>query len=127
MQRSLRWLRSWEGLLLILLLISIVANMMLTPYYLSVNNIVNLFMLSIEKIIVALVMTLIIINAEIDLSVASIMGLAACVLAFLVESGRAHVARHRRRVGGRRGGRRLQRLLDRTRGPAFAGCDAGRA
>jgi rhamnose transport system permease protein len=87
MQRSLRWLKSWEGLLLILLLISIVANMLLTPYYLSVNNIVNLFMLSIEKIIVALVMALVIINAEIDLSVASIMGLAACILAFLWELG----------------------------------------
>ncbi len=87
MQRSLRWLKSWEGLLLILLLMSIVANMLMTPYYLSVNNIINLFMLSIEKIIVALVMTLVIINAEIDLSVASIMGLAACILAFLWELG----------------------------------------
>ncbi len=87
MQRSLRWLRSWEGLLLILLLVSVGVNMALTPYYLSVNNIVNLFMLSIEKIIVALVMALIIINAEIDLSVASVMGLAACVLAFLWDRG----------------------------------------
>jgi rhamnose transport system permease protein len=87
MQRSLHWLKSWEGLLLILLLISVVANTLMTPYYLSVNNIINLFMLSIEKIIVALVMTLVIINAEIDLSVASIMGLAACILAFLWELG----------------------------------------
>ena len=83
MRRSLEWFKSWEGLLLVLLILSVVVNMMLTPYYLSVNNIVNLFMLSIEKIIVALVMTMIIINGEIDLSVASIMGLAACVLAFL--------------------------------------------
>ena len=83
MRRSLDWFKSWEGLLLVLLILSVVVNMMLTPYYLSVNNIVNLFMLSIEKIIVALVMTMIIINGEIDLSVASIMGLAACVLAFL--------------------------------------------
>lgn len=83
MRRSLEWFKSWEGLLLVLLVISVAVNMMLTPYYLSVNNIVNLFMLSIEKIIVALVMTMIIINGEIDLSVASIMGLAACVLAFL--------------------------------------------
>ena len=85
--RWLQWLRSWEGLLLILLLISVVANMMLTPYYLTVNNLVNLFMLSIEKIIVVLVMTLIIINAEIDLSVASVMALSACVLAFFWSQG----------------------------------------
>ncbi|MEZ4556134.1 MAG: hypothetical protein R2854_06705 [Caldilineaceae bacterium] len=78
MRRSLDWFKSWEGLLLVLLILSVVVNMMLTPYYLSVNNIVNLFvMLSIEKIIVALVMTMIIINGEIDLSVAFIMGLAA--------------------------------------------------
>jgi len=87
MQRSLQWFKSWEGLLFVLLLISVVVNALLTPYYLSVNNIINLFMLSIEKIIVALVMTLVIINAEIDLSVASIMGLAACILAFLWERG----------------------------------------
>ncbi len=85
--RWLQWLRSWEGLLLILLLISVVANMMLTPYYLTVNNLVNLFMLSIEKIIVVLIMTLIIINAEIDLSVASVMALSACVLAFFWSQG----------------------------------------
>ena len=41
----------------------------------------------IEKIIVALMMTLIIINGEIDLSVASVMGLAACVMAWLFQMG----------------------------------------
>ena len=60
-----------------------------SPYYLGVDNIVNLFQLSIEKIIVALTMTLIIISGEIDLSVASIMGLAACVMAWLFQHGRA--------------------------------------
>src|SRR5262249_11502267 len=47
----------------------------------------NMFQLSVEKIIVALTMTLIIISGEIDLSVASIMGLAACVMARLFEIG----------------------------------------
>jgi rhamnose transport system permease protein len=54
-----------------------------------VGNWVNLFQLSIEKIIVALVMTFIIINAEIDLSVASVMGLSACLVGFLVAGGTA--------------------------------------
>ena len=80
-------LRSWEGLLLLLLLTVMVINVIQTPYFLQPQNQVNLFQLSIEKIIVALVMTLIIINAEIDLSVASVMGLAACVLAALHEAG----------------------------------------
>jgi rhamnose transport system permease protein len=87
MQRSLQWLRSWEGLLLLLLLVSIFLNANATEQYLSVGNIINLFVLSIEKIIVALIITMIIINAEIDLSVASVMGLAACVMAALWENG----------------------------------------
>ena len=82
-------LKGWEGLLLALLVIVIALNLSYSPYFLGVGNIVNLFQLSIEKIIVALMMTLIIINAEIDLSVASVMGLAACTMAFLFQSRRA--------------------------------------
>ena len=63
-------------------------NIARSPYYLGVGNIVNLFQLSIEKIIVALMLTLIIINGEIDLSVASIMGLAACVHGLAVPARR---------------------------------------
>jgi rhamnose transport system permease protein len=80
-------LRSWEGLLLVLLAIVVGFNLASSPYYLGVDNIVNLFQLSVEKIIIALVMTLIIISGEIDLSVASIMGLAACVMARLFDLG----------------------------------------
>jgi rhamnose transport system permease protein len=80
-------LKSWEGLLLGILVVTIFMNITQTPYYLGVENIVNLFQLSIEKIIVALIMTLLIINGEIDLSVASVMGLAACVFAFLFHNG----------------------------------------
>ena len=78
---------SWEGLLLALLVVIVALNVDRSPYFLGVENIVNLFQLSIEKIIVALMMTLIIINGEIDLSVASIMGLAACVMAWLFQLG----------------------------------------
>ena len=80
-------LKNWEGLLLAILAAVVAVNAVASPYYFGVGNIVNLFQLSIEKIIVALVMTLIIINAEIDLSVASVMGLAACVLAWLFQQG----------------------------------------
>jgi rhamnose transport system permease protein len=62
-------------------------NVARTPYYLGVGNLANLFQLSIEKIIVALTMTLIIISGEIDLSVASVMCLATCVMARLFEIG----------------------------------------
>jgi rhamnose transport system permease protein len=84
-----KWQRllSWEGLLLGILLAVIVTNSWLSPVFIRIDNQINLFMLSIEKIIVALTMTFLIINGEIDLSVASIMGMAACVLAFLFEAG----------------------------------------
>jgi rhamnose transport system permease protein len=80
-------LKSWEGFLLFVLIFVILVNIYQAPAYLSMDNQINLFALSIEKIIVALIMTFIIINAEIDLSVASMMGLAACTLAWLFELG----------------------------------------
>src|SRR5215470_4890582 len=84
---ALSRLRSWEGLLLVLLILIVGFNVARTPYYLGVGNLANLFQLSIEKIIVALTMTLIIISGEIDLSVASVMCLATCVMARLFEAG----------------------------------------
>lgn len=87
MWRRWQWLRSWEGLLFIILIGVVIVNINLSPFYLGISNQINLFQLSIEKIIVALVMAFVIINAEIDLSVASLMGLAACVVAFLHGQG----------------------------------------
>ena len=87
MARIWERLRSWEGLLLAVLVVVIIINIARSPFYLGINNQVNLFQLSIEKIIVALMMTAIIINGEIDLSVASMMGLSACTLARLHELG----------------------------------------
>ncbi len=78
-------LKSWEGFLLVVLALIIAVNAGLSPEFLTVGNQINLFQLSIEKIIVALVMTFIIINGEIDLSVGSMMGLAACAFGWLVK------------------------------------------
>ncbi|MFQ5594346.1 MAG: ABC transporter permease [Anaerolineae bacterium] len=80
-------LKSWDGFLLVILLVVIIINSLQAPAYLSIGNQMNLFILSIEKIIVALVMAFVIINAEIDLSVASMMGLAACTLGWLYQQG----------------------------------------
>ena len=77
----------WEGFLLVVLLLIICVNSFSSFAFLTVENQVNLFVLSVEKIIIALIMTFIILNAEIDLSVASMMGLAACALGWMVESG----------------------------------------
>ena len=86
-QNTLARLKSWEGLLLVAVIAIMLANSALTPQYFTLSNQINLFQLSIEKIIVALVMTFIIINAEIDLSVGSMMGLSACLFGYLVQNG----------------------------------------
>ena len=80
-------LRRWETLLFVLLLAVVSLNATESRYYLGVGNFINLFQLSIEKSIVALMMAFVIIGAEIDLSVASVMGLAACVMAYTFQQG----------------------------------------
>lgn len=82
---ALRRLRSWEGLLLLLLLVVLTLNITRVSNYLTVSNQVNLFHLSIEKAIVILAMTFVIVSGEIDLSVASMMGLSAAITAHLFE------------------------------------------
>ena len=90
-ERVVHRLRSWEGLLLLILAVVILLNTVLTPNYLigdqGVQNQVNLWWIGIEKAIVVLAMAFVIINGEIDLSVASVMGLSAVVVAVLWEAG----------------------------------------
>ncbi len=80
-------LKSWEGLLIVILAAVFGINSLMAPNYLTIGNQINLFILSIEKIIVAITMTFLIINGEIDLSAPSIMGLAACTTAYLFNRG----------------------------------------
>lgn len=79
-------LKSWEGFLLLVLILLFIGNSLASPFFLIVNNQINLFQLSIEKVIVAVIMTLVIINGEIDLSVASIMGFSACFFGWLFQN-----------------------------------------
>jgi rhamnose transport system permease protein len=86
-QRVINGLKRWEALLLVIFIATVLNNVAQSPVYLNPNNFINLFQLSIEKIIVAITMTFIIINGEIDLSAASVMGMAACIMARLYEVG----------------------------------------
>jgi rhamnose transport system permease protein len=79
--------RSWEILLAVILIVSVLYNASQSDAYLTVPNFVNLFHLSIEKVIVALIMAFVIINGEIDLSVGSVMAFSAAVMATIHESG----------------------------------------
>lgn len=85
--RAISFFKTWEGLLVIILGLTLFINATVVPQFLTLQNQINLFQLSNEKIIVALAMTFIIISAEIDLSVASVMGLSACTFAYLVNGG----------------------------------------
>jgi rhamnose transport system permease protein len=84
--RVRRALWSWEGLLLAILAVVVAINASV-PGYLTLQNQVNLFVLNGEKVLVVLVMAFIIISGEIDLSIASVMGLAAVVAAVLFRNG----------------------------------------
>ena len=66
---------------------TVVFNVTQSTNYLDIDNFVNLFELSIEKVIIVVMMTFVIIAGEIDLSVASVMGLSAAVLATLNDGG----------------------------------------
>ena len=87
MSRSFNRFMRWETLLAAVLVVVVAFNISQASVFLRADNLVNLFGLHIEKIIVVVIMALIIINGEIDLSVASIMGLAACLVANLSEQG----------------------------------------
>lgn len=75
--------RRWELLLLSILVGTVAFNVTQSINYIDAGNFVNLFELSVEKIIVAVAMVFVIVSGEIDLSVASVMGLGAAVVAFL--------------------------------------------
>ena len=77
----------WELFLAVVLVAVFCVNISISEFYLGEQNFVNMFQLSIEKAIVAVIMTLVIINGEIDLSVASVMGFSAAVVAALHEGG----------------------------------------
>jgi rhamnose transport system permease protein len=87
MKRLKSFLISWEALLVVLLLISIVIGAVKSPYFLSGFNFYALTSNIMEIAIMALPMTLIIIAGEIDLSVASVLGLSSVVLGILWQSG----------------------------------------
>jgi rhamnose transport system permease protein len=85
--RLVRRLLGWEGLLLAILVAVVAYNAAAVPGYLDPRNQINLFQLSIEKVIVVLVIAIVILSGEIDLSMASVMALAAVVVAWLWDLG----------------------------------------
>ena len=87
MKRLQTFVRSWEALLVVLLLLTLILGSSLSPYFFSDFNFSSMVRNFMEKAIMALPMTLIIIAGEIDLSVASILGLASAVLGVTMNAG----------------------------------------
>jgi rhamnose transport system permease protein len=73
----------WETLLVLAIAGLIVLGTFLSPFFLTPGNFANLIAALMEVAIMALPMTLIIVAAEIDLSVESMAGLASAILGFL--------------------------------------------
>ena len=80
-------LRTWEGLLLVLLIVIVAANAISRAGLPAAAEPGQPAHARIEKAIVALAMAFVIISGEIDLSVASIMGLAAILFAWAIDQG----------------------------------------
>ena len=118
----------WETLLLVILAGTIVFNVTQSKNYLGIDNFVNLFELSIEKVIIVVMMTFVIIAGQIDLSVASVMALSAAILARLNDGQSVPfvIAIVIAIAAGSAAGL-VQGLVRLPAPTAFAGRDAGRA
>ena len=76
-----------ETMTLVLLILGIIVGSQLSEFFLDINYILKSFTLSAEFAIVALVLTMVIIAGEIDLSPASTMALSACLFAWVQQAG----------------------------------------
>ena len=76
-----------ETMTFLLLVVGIYAGSQLSPFFLDINYILRSFTLYSELAIVALVLTMVIIAGEIDLSPAANMALSACIFAWAQASG----------------------------------------
>jgi rhamnose transport system permease protein len=76
-----------ELITFLLLVLGLAAGSLLSPYFLDASYILRSFTLTAELSIVALVLTLVIIAGEIDLSAAANMALSACIFAWVQDAG----------------------------------------
>ncbi|HKT98185.1 MAG TPA: ABC transporter permease [Paraburkholderia sp.] len=78
---------NWETLLVVILVLSLVAGRLLSDVFLTGANLSNVLADLTEVALMALPMTLIIVAAEIDLSVASVLGASSALLGVLWHMG----------------------------------------
>ena len=76
-----------ETMTFVLLIIALIGGSILSPFFLDVSYILRRFTLTAEISIVALVLTMVVISGEIDLSPAANMALSACIFAWVQDAG----------------------------------------
>ena len=72
----------WETILVALLVVTVVVNATLSPYFLDVGNLLDATFNFSEKAMIALGMALLIIARDIDLSVAAVVAFVSLVMGF---------------------------------------------
>ncbi|MFM0049164.1 ABC transporter permease [Caballeronia grimmiae] len=77
----------WETMLVVVLAVSLAAGRVLSPMFLSSANLSNTLADFTEIALIALPMTLVIVAAEIDLSVASVLGASSALMGVLWHMG----------------------------------------
>ena len=87
MRRAAALFTRWEALLLVCLAAAFAFGAGTSPYFLAASNISIAVAGAMPGAIVALAMTLVIVTGEIDISVGSITGLCAAVMAVCLERG----------------------------------------
>lgn len=80
-------LKSWEALLVVVLIAIFIINSLASPYFLNVWNLSDATFNFTEKAMIAFAMALLIIAGEIDLSVASIIALASTAMGLVMTLG----------------------------------------
>ncbi len=76
-----------EFILFFVLISVFLINTYISPYFFDLTNLIDSTFLFSEKAIIALIMTLIIISRQIDLSVASIIAISACIFGYFNSLG----------------------------------------
>ncbi len=82
-----RMVKSWESLLLVVVVVIFIVNSFASPYFLDPWNLSDATYNFTEKLMIAFAMAPLIIAGEIDLSVASIMALASTAMGYAVTQG----------------------------------------
>ena len=76
-----------ETMTFVMLILALVVASLISPYFLDLRYILDSFNLTAELSLIALMLTMVIIAGEIDLSPASTMALTACLFAWALQAG----------------------------------------